>query len=158
MIKNCKKLLIVLVVLFSAVKLFAAPMKANDVVYVKTIALEVKAKPGVYAKTVKTVEYASAVTVADVKKGWVQIKLDGTVIGWVPETSLSSRKVAAAKTSVNAKEIALAGRGANDGIEKAFSEAYDEHYDDVDKVEKYASKPSEVLKFIKEGQLNGGEE
>lgn len=140
------------------VNVFAAAFKANDVVYVKAQELEVKAKPGVYAQTVTKIEYGTLVVVTSQKGTWVQIKVLGDKTGWVPEANLSLRKVAKVKTSVDAKEIALAGRGVNDGIEKAFSEAYDEHYDDVDKIEGYTVNEKDVLKFIEEGKLNGGEQ
>lgn len=156
--KWCKKVIILLCVLLASVNLFAANFKENDVVYVKSDNLIVKAKPGVYAKTVSFVDYGTEVVVASQKDIWVQIKVDGVTAGWVPEVNLSKRKVAQIKTSVDIKEISLAGRGVNSGIEKAFSEAYDEHYSDVDKVESFTAKERDVLLFIKEGKLNGGEQ
>ncbi len=150
-----KRFTIFVLAFFITANLFA---EIGSAMYVKVSDLSVKDKPSVKAKTVLTVNYGNVVSVVMEKKGWVQIKVDDKVAGWVPASSLSERKVAASKVSVTAKELALAGRGANSGFEKVFKETVGENFEKVDLIESFGVSQEKVLLFIEEGQLNGGEE
>lgn len=150
-----KRFMVFALAFFVTANLFA---EIGSAMYVKVTDLSVKEKPAVQAKTVLTVNYGNVVFVVMEKKGWVQIKIDDKVAGWVPASSLSERKVAASKVSVTAKELALAGRGANSGFEKVFKETVGENFEKVDLIETFGVSQEKVLRFIEEGQLNGGEE
>jgi len=149
-----KRFLVLLFALFVASGVFAE----SKVMFVRISELAVKEKPSVRGKTLATVVYGESVFVMSDSKDWVQVVTGGKVTGWVPLSSLSPRKVASSKVTIDTKEIALAGRGAGAGIEKVFSQNFDEHYDLVDKIEGFEVKPEDVYSFIEEGKLNGGEE
>ena len=63
------------------------------------------------------------------------------------------------KTSANAKELGLAGKGMDKAFEKVYSQANEISYAQVDKIETNACSEKDAIAFLKEGQLNaGGEE
>lgn len=150
-----KKIVCALCILSASMSLFAA---GKNIMYVSSENLAVKATASMSSKTIATLPYGLAVETGTEKGKWVQISIDSKQLGWVLQTSLSKRKLTSKNITVNVKEIALAGKGANAGIEAAIDEAYTEYFDLVDKVEAGAVSEEKVLQFIKEGQLNGGEE
>lgn len=150
-----KKIICLTGLMITAITLFAAEVNVR---YVGSEVLEVKASASVSAKTVEKLTYGDAVRLVLEKGKWSQITTESSKKGWVLTASLSKRKLTSKNMTVNTKELALAGKGANAGIEAAIDQNYNEHFDEVDKVEAGKVSEEKILLFIKEGQLNGGEE
>jgi len=151
-----KKVLILLVLgaIFNPV--FAAGNKNQ---YVSVTNAAVKAKASQFSSTVANLKYGDTVKVIKVEKGWSNIStLDGKVSGWLPNKSLTNKKLlvevnSKKKTTANAKELALAGKGFNSSVEEVFAAGFDVDYGDVDYTEKQTIDYEANESFIKEGGL-----
>lgn len=157
-----KRILVLLVLGGIFMPAFAAGNKNQ---YVQVGSSPVKASASQFAKTVGTLKYGDEVIVISVNNKWTNIKtLDGKISGWVPNASLTTKKLkvevaSQKKTSANAKEIALAGKGWDAGFEQILAtdgSSYD--YNSVDAIEGFAENDLSIIQFIKEGQLYMGEE
>ncbi len=130
----------------------------------KYIALDpapLRKKASAISEQVGKLPYASAVIVLEEKKDWVLVCSveDNKIKGWVPKTALSKKKLIAKENtgSVNAKEIALAGKGFSSTIEESYSASANADFSDVNIVEKYGVSDSEICNFVTDGKLNEGE-
>ncbi|MBP5587894.1 MAG: SH3 domain-containing protein, partial [Treponema sp.] len=120
-----------------------------------------------FAKTVATLKYGDEVIIVEAKKEWSNIKsLDGKVEGWVPNSSLTTKKLIVKVksnkgTSANAEELALAGKGWSEWFEQALEDNEPKSYNftAVETIETYTASDADTIAFIKEGKLYlGGEE
>lgn len=152
-------LLLVLFIAASSASLFAAGPKT---MYVSLDPASLKESASSFSKDVGTVDYAAKVRVLEEKKNWVRIELtsDPSVSGWVPATALSSKKLKAKGTgaTADADEIALAGKGFTSTIEAVYADEYAIDYAPVDYTEEQAASAEDILTFINEGGLEGGNE
>lgn len=159
-----KKLICLLcATMFFACALFAASFKTNATVYVSVKSTSLKSSTGFFAKKIGTVTYGDALIVleSNSKKSRVRLSSNASVTGWIPNGSLTSKKIAkSGSTSVNASsnELALAGKGFSEEAENAFKSSNASlNYEEVDRVEKITVSDSELSSFITEGHLKGGE-
>lgn len=134
--------------------------------YVSVGSAQVKVKASQFAKTTATLKYGDEVQIVEVQKEWTKIKsLDGKVEGWVPNSSLTSKKLlvkvkSEKGTSANATELALAGKGWSEVFEKALEDTEPKSYNfsAVETIETYSATDADTIAFIKEGKLYlGGE-
>lgn len=139
---------------------FAAEPKPQ---YVQVDSAIVRAKASQFASSTGTLKLGDKVKVTSKGKSWSCIlSEDGKIEGWLPNSSLTTKKLivnVSGKTSANAKELGLAGKGMDKAFEKVYSQASEISYAQVDKIEANACSEKDAIAFIKEGQLNaGGEE
>ena len=157
-----------LICLFSAFALcaslvFAASFKSGATVYVSVKSAALKSETGFFAKKTGTVSYGDNLIVVESnsKKSRVCLSTNASVMGWIPNGSLTSKKIAkSGNSSVNASsnELALAGKGFSEEAEKAFKNSNGNlNYDEVDRIEKITVSDSELSAFISEGHLKEGE-
>ena len=153
-----KKLTVLLVILCLTVPLFAASKTKTQ--YVAIDPAPLKAKPAASSKKVGSIEYASAVLVLREEKAWVYVQLvdDNSVEGWLPASALTPKKIKDKdnKTSANADEIALAGKGFNSTIEAVYAEQYEMNFSIVDYIETLGAEQEDAIAFAQQGQLNDG--
>ena len=151
------KIICTMIVLLSAVKVFA---KESNSMYVSTETLTLKQKASAFSKDLTKLNYGDEVCITEEDKSWVCVYSvsNPNVKGWVPLASLTKKKIltGAKKTSADAKEVALAGKGFNSTIEAVYSEEYNIDYKLVDFVESNSVAYAELLDFINKGGLNGG--
>ena len=156
-----KKLLSFFLILGLFLPVFAASNKKQ---YVSVTTAAVKAKASQFASSVGELKYGDEVSVVSTEKTWSKItSIDGSVTGWLPNSSLTTKKLivevqSKKKTSANATELALAGKGFDTNFENTFEKANDVNFADVDKVESFSASEKETLSFITEGQLFAGEQ
>ena len=139
---------------------FAAEPKPQ---YVQVDSAIVRIKASQFASSTGTLKLGDKVKVTSKGKSWSFISSeDGKIEGWLPNSSLTTKKLivnVSGKTSANAKELGLAGKGMDKAFEKVYSQANEISYTQVDKIEANACSEKDAIAFIKEGQLNaGGEE
>ena len=139
---------------------FAAEPKPQ---YVQVDSAIVRVKASQFASSAGTLNLGDKVKVNSKGKSWSCISSeDGKIKGWLPNSSLTTKKLIVninGKTSANAKELGLAGKGMDKAFEKVYSQANEISYAQVDKIEKNACSEKDAIAFLKEGQLNaGGEE
>ena len=139
---------------------FAAEPKPQ---YVQVDSAIVRVKASQFASSAGTLNLGDKVKVTSKGKSWSSISSeDGKIKGWLPNSSLTTKKLIIninGKTSANAKELGLAGKGMDKAFEKVYSQANEISYAQVDKIETNACSEKDAIAFLKEGQLNaGGEE
>lgn len=139
---------------------FAAEPKPQ---YVQVDSAIVRVKASQFASSTGTLKLGDKVKVTSKGKSWSFISSeDGKIEGWLPNSSLTAKKLivnVSGKTSANAKELGLAGKGMDKAFEKVYSQANEISYAQVDKIEANTCSEKDAIAFIKEGQLNaGGEE
>jgi hypothetical protein len=100
--------------------------------------------------------------VKEVKGDWYRV--EGAASGWVHKSSVTDGKVALTSTpggasgSVNRDEVELAGRGFTPQVEEQYrSKNPTLDFSHVDAIEKTEVDPAELLAFVTEGRLGGGE-
>lgn len=139
---------------------FAAEPKPQ---YVQVDSAIVRAKASQFASSTGTLKLGDKVKVTSKGKSWSCIlSEDGKIEGWLPNSSLTAKKLivnVSGKTSANAKELGLAGKGMDKAFEKVYIQASEISFAQVDKIEANACSEKDAIAFIKEGQLKaGGEE
>lgn len=154
-----KKTIMLLVCIFSFLTIYA---KVGDTLYVSVDTTPVKAGTKIGAKVIGNIEYGDIVSVISENGKWIEIELKGNskIKGWVSASALTKKKIISSgnKVSADAKELALAGKGFNAQVEKIYSESGNGNYNAVDEMEKTEVPINELILFIEDGQLNGGEE
>ncbi|MBR5095807.1 MAG: SH3 domain-containing protein [Treponema sp.] len=158
--KVIKHLLIMALFAAMGAQIFAAGKKQ----YVSVASVDVKAKASQFSSSVGTVKYADEVIVIQADKSWSKIELPGGKSGWLPNSSLSAKKIVVKldgkkKSSATASELALAGKGFDSNFENTFEKTNDVSFAPVDKIETFSASEKDAVDFLKEGQLFvGGEE
>lgn len=154
------RFLLIAFIVVTAYPLFAA--SSSKTMYVSLDPASLKESASSFSKDVGTVGYASKVRVLEEKRNWVRIELesDPSVSGWIPSSALSSKKIKAkgSGTTADADEIALAGKGFTATIESAYANEYSVDYGPVNYAEEQAASADDILAFIREGFLAGGDE
>lgn len=130
---------------------------AEKKVYVKTKNADLMKKKSALAGSATVVSYGAELIVMEESDGWYYVQLSGkkNVKGWIKESKTTDRKLST-RSSANAKEIALAGKGFNAEIENLYANSGNGNYDAVDEVEKTEVKSDKINTFIEKGMLNGG--
>jgi hypothetical protein len=132
--------------------------KRGDTMYVAVQSVPLKSGTGFFARTVGNLAYAAQVTVVAVNGKWVQVR-SGSLTGWTASSNLSSRRIVAQgnNRSASASEMAMAGKGFSEEVEREYKTGKDLNYSAVDDLEKVKVSDEDLLGFIDEGHLARGE-
>ncbi|HOF11315.1 MAG TPA: SH3 domain-containing protein [Treponemataceae bacterium] len=153
-----KHVSIVLIFLFLLPCVFA---KAGDTMYVNVKESILKSGTGFFASKLGTVYYGDTVIILAEAGKWTQIELkeNPSNKGWIPSTNLTKKKIISGKTqNLSESELALAGKGFSAEVEDAMKQRHGElRFDLVDKIENNYVGDEDLLEFIVEGKLYGGE-
>jgi hypothetical protein len=150
------RFLIAAVLLLAAGAAFAAEM---SVTVQKT---PVRDKPSFLGKTLGMLAYADRVSVLDPStKGWFKVVgPDGKLQGWVSASALQAKKIELAAGSENVSqsassgEVALAGKGFNETVEKEYKADGKLDYTWVDRMGKIEVSQDQLSTFITQGGLS----
>jgi hypothetical protein len=105
-------------------------------------------------------DYGDQASVLQVKGNYAEIRSAKTtsLTGWVPVANLSARRVIASGAGgASASEIALAGKGFSEEVEKAYKAEGVLNYADVDKTEAIKVSDDDLYSFVTAGHLKAGE-
>lgn len=148
------RVLTLLILVLSCFSVFAE----SSTRYVKLDTLPLRANASALADKKGTLYYGNAVKVLETKNKWVLVcsVQNEKIKGWVPSSSLVSKKLKEKQNSgtADAKEIALAGKGFTESLEAAIESDQIVDYTNVDKVESCSVSEESVIAFLKEGSLN----
>lgn len=128
--------------------------------YIAVEEIKSKSSPSVWSRGNDIFFYGDKVVVEEEKGSWIKVSQSGSgKSGWVKESCVTSRKIRAGnRVSVNADEIALAGKGFSNSIEAEYSSSYDIDFSIVDSVESVNFYNTKSLRdFIVDGKLMGAE-
>ena len=159
-----KKNLLLFFMLFTSAALFAAPLRAGSKVYVSVKDSSLKSDQSSISKTVTNLSYGDCLVVVEAgeKKTKVTLAGDPSLEGWVLNSHFTTKKILAnnsGRADASSDELALAGKGFSEEAENAFRSANSSlDYKTVDAIEKISVNRNELMDFISQGHLKGGEE
>ncbi len=134
----------------------------------KTMSVQVKKcqlrnKPTFLGKVVTKLSYADKVTVEQEENSWVKVFHPQKKDGWVHVSALSEKEIILNPNSddiqaaASSDEIALAGKGFNQQVEKKFKESNRNiDFAWVDRMEKMTVSQNDIQSFISKGGLEAG--
>ncbi len=144
----------------ASVAVFAADQMSVTVQEVK-----VRATPSALGKIVGSLAYGDRVTIlaqpAGAPKSWRKISMPAKHIqGWVSLSALTEKEIKLqagsenAQTGASSGEVALAGKGFNEDVEKEYKAEGHIDYTWVDRMEGYNPTDDQVAAFLTAGGLN----
>ena len=134
--------------------------KKGDTFYVAVQSASLKSSTGFFARTTGTLRYGEQVSVLAVSGKWAQVRsTGGSLSGWTSSANLTAKRIVAQgdNRSASAKELALAGKGFSQDVERQYKTGKDLNYGAVDALEKVTVSDQDLLIFIEEGHLSTGE-
>ncbi|MBQ4498064.1 MAG: hypothetical protein II973_11250 [Spirochaetaceae bacterium] len=155
-----KKTICILGILLCAAALFA--VQNGETVYVAVKKAAIKSGTGNFDKVVAQASYGDELVVdkASNKFHRVHKASDPSITGWIPATSVTTKKIIASskKVTASADEIALAGKGFSEQVEDGYKTSNKKlDYASVDKLESFRITDSSLKTFLEDGDLNGAE-
>lgn len=155
--RNAAAALLLLIV--AAAVLAAGPMRS-----VQVREGQLRQTPSFLGKITARVAYGDRLEVVGEQAGWAQVRGDAGS-GWIHASALTEKRVvlAAGRNDVAAgasgEEIALAGKGFNEEVEKTYRDANpDLDFTWVDRMETWNVSPAEASLFVTGGGLVPGGE
>ena len=124
---------------------------------------QVRATPSYIGKILAVLAYGDQVTVLDqpanAPKNWVKVSVEAKKVqGWVNMTALTEKEVKVQSGDVahgaSSGEVALAGKGFNEDVEKQYKADGQLDYTWVDKMVKITVAPENVAAFLQKGGLS----
>lgn len=150
-----KKFSVFLLILLSSV-CFAEKLPKK--MYVAVEDVELKSKISFFSKNIQTLYYGQLVIPLEQSGNFIKIQDSKTKIeGWVSLSSLSKRKIGKSDFTADANELALAGKGFNEEVEKSYKKSGKADYTSVDLMESWVIQQEKLISFIIEGNLKGAE-
>ena len=155
------RLCIAACLLLAAGVVFAADQKQMSVTVKET---PVRATASYLGKILGTLKYADRVTVLDqpagASKSWLRVRgPDGKLQGWVSLSALQDKTIVLKSGSENVAqgastgEVALAGKGFNESVEKEYKSEGKVDYTWVDRMQQIVVSPDQLAAFINQGGL-----
>lgn len=151
-----KKIVCLLMCLCLSSMVFA---REGDTMYVFVERSSLKAGKMFWSSKIADVYYGEKVIVIEEDGKWMRVSRssDPSTKGWIPSSSLTSKKIVSSSDRVSAStdEIALAGKGYTAEVEARYRKEGVHNYVAVDAVEKKTVSTQELYDFIIEGNLEG---
>lgn len=122
---------------------------------------DLKSGTGFFSSKVGSLKTGDVANVTEEKGNWVKIEAENKVLsGWVLASCVTTKKVPKtnSRTTADAGEIALAGRGWNSSVEKSFKGIRKNAFDAIDRIEAINLDVQVLLDFIRDGGLREGAE
>ena len=155
-------LISIIILLIIQTPIFSRPKSmVGKSMYVSVEEVTSKVKPSMWGKDGIDYYYGDQVEILEEDGSWYLVTTkDGKRKGWLRDSVLTTRKLKKqGNVSVDAKELALAGKGFSSPIEAEYSNKFDIDFGPVDEIEKVAIDVDRKLReFIREGQLQGVDE
>ncbi len=149
------------------VALAAGVALAAEIMNVKLREATVRSGPKHFKPAVATLKYGDTVEVLETNEGWLKVRLRDGQTGYLHESAVTDEKLpkelpggggTAAPSSVSRDEVSLAGKGFNPQVEKKYREQrpnLEQHFKQVDAMERRAVSARELDAFLRDGQLGG---
>jgi hypothetical protein len=152
-----KVVLIAFMCLLSAA--WAGAQKRGDTMYINIKKASLKSSTGFFAGTAGTLAYGAQVKVQEVKGKWVKVQSSTgvSVTGWIAASGLTSKRIAQGSNAVSSKELAMAGKGFSEEVEKQYKVNVKLSYTGVDAVEEIVISDEDLFFFLEQGHLVKGE-
>ena len=146
---------------------FFATFSVQIECFADTMSVQVKKsslrdRPSFLGKMVGKVTYGQELEVIEKKSTWLKVRSED-VTGWLHPSALTSKKIYLqsgekdVSRTAGTGEMALAGKGFNEEVEKEFRKDTELNYEAVDQIESYEVSNHDKFYFIRDGGLSGAE-
>lgn len=133
---------------------------AGQVMSIQVRTTKLRARPSFLGATISDITYGTQVNIASRQGPWVKVTGPQGKTGWLHESALSEKELAMvsgeteAATGASGEEIALAGKGFSDQVEKEYRKQNDDlDFNSVDSMEKIEVTPEQASAFLAAGQV-----
>jgi len=133
---------------------------AGEIMSVQVRTSHLRSKPSFLGARQAEVVYGAKVTVQGRRGPWVEVTDAAGHQGWLHESALSEKNLQMASGSIEAgtgasgEEVALAGKGFNEKVEKEYRKQNgDLDYSWVDRMETIVVTAPEAEKFLRQGDV-----
>ena len=145
---------LIFLISLSVTSLFAATLS----VQVNSTAM--RGSPSFMGPVVRSLAYGDRVEVIEEGRGWAKVRAADGSSGWVQESALTTKRIVLSSGSnvssgASTEEVALAGKGFNEDVEKEYRSQSDLDYSWVDKMEGWEKPVESLIAFLDEGDLEG---
>jgi len=136
----------------------AAQSLKGKTVYIAIKAGNLKAGADSFANNTAPVKYGEAFKVVQEKDKWVEVQgvTNPSQTGWIASANVTTKKIVTSGSSASADELALAGKGFNQEVERSYKKSGSLNYDAVDAMETIKISNKEMQDFLAEGRLKKG--
>jgi hypothetical protein len=121
---------------------------------------QLRSTPSFLGKIVAKPSYGDKVDLLEDQGAWKKVALRGGVQGWMHTSALTTKTIvpqagkANVQTSATGGEIALAGKGFSEEVEKQYKKNNQNvDFTWVDRMEKFQVTPEEMQAFLREGNV-----
>jgi uncharacterized protein YgiM (DUF1202 family) len=151
---------VIVTIVFVVVALLVVAVEAGDPLFIQVRDTEVRSSPGFLSSIVARLSFGDAVQYVSDRSGWYQVTLNTGQGGWLHggavrenrQTTIEQAGEGTTRT-VTAREIALAGRGFSQELERTYSSEKGLDFSAVDELESQSVDPMVILGFVEEGSL-----
>jgi hypothetical protein len=151
-----KKRLIIFVLCLCIATIAAAQVAKGGTLFVAAKSIALKSSTGFFARTQATLNYGAQVTVLQVNGKWAEVYSAANTAqrGWTAAANLTAKRiVAGTSNTASAREVALAGKGFNQEVEKSYKTKSGLDYAGMDKIESQTVSEEELYQFLVDGHL-----
>ena len=139
-----------------------ATAEAQKIMSVQVREAQLRATPSFLGKILAKTSYGDQVTVLDERGDWQKVSIDSKKLqGWMHNTALTSKRIALKAgqenvgSSVSSNEIALAGKGFNEEVEKEYRKTNKNiDYTWINRMETINISQDQMLNFVISGKLS----
>ncbi|MFQ6037422.1 MAG: SH3 domain-containing protein [Candidatus Aminicenantales bacterium] len=131
-----------------------------ETLIVKVQTTYLRKQPAYYAPTLAALKAGEALTRIEARDGWLKVRTSRGLEGWVHSSALQTRRFRLAalekslQTRATTEEVALAGKGFNKQVEKAYRARHKSlSFAEVDRMLKLKVSPEQLRRFLEKGRL-----
>jgi hypothetical protein len=125
---------------------------------------QLRSAPSFVGKIVGRLSYGDRVTLIREQGDWKEVSAQAGLRGWMHTSALTTKTIAlkagtaSVQTGATGGEIALAGKGFSEEVEKQYKNQNPQlDFAWVDRMERFQVSPEEIQAFLKQGELASGE-
>lgn len=147
----------IICIFFGVLLIYAVTAQSlrGSTMFVSVQSVDVRSSTGLLAGRQGTLSFGNQVTILQENGRWVQIRsTEPALSGWVNVSALTSRRIVSPGTSASATELALAGKGFSETVERNYiaDNSLDLGYVDIMETSRISAQ--ELHDFLTEGRLN----
>lgn len=155
-----KRISIVLLLCLCGLGSIHAQSLKGKTVYASINEGKLKSSTWFFAGSTGTYKYGDSFKVLEEKGTWIRVQgISNSLTGWTPASNVTTKKIVATGTGVSAsaEEMALAGKGFTEEVEKSYKDEEHLDYTAIDLMETFVVKDEDILKFMQDGRLSTGD-
>ena len=152
--------IIIIMVFLSLCFVFSGSAEPQKTMSVQIKEGQVRSTPSFLGTIIAKLSYGDRVEIIQDQGTWKKVAVRGGVQGWMHVSALTTKNIVLragagnVQTSATGGEIALAGKGFSEEIEKQYKKLnHNLDYTWVDRMERFQVSPEQMQAFLKQGNV-----